>query len=598
MPCRPHRGAAAHKTTHPSQERKASGFRRVRSAKYLLLAALILSIGSSCHKSDTPASGSLSHSENPSVGSDFWLSKAPVITGHAVKLSDLSESEIHFGVAPKRGPGVTYQDGIILMEHGDKAIRSFASDGMSWTFDANAPQVNDIQVGKVLFATDRCAGKVLAVQRNGDGVTAVLGPVQLNELVKEGNFAYDQPLDLNNAIAVVAPDYPAALGSKALQQEIHAPSTTSRNDARDSYQRSVSYYVVSNDGKWTPMRTVTADGGPRLQNAAYRPDVPSVTPVAFQSPVPGAVSSAIASGQSGAAAPVPVPAPQLKQLTFNNLQAYPCALSCGGIGAKVYQEKDGVKVWASIVFHLNSPHIVFHASVSGNGVNANLQLFGGAGVTITVDAATGNDFASIQGNIKELGIIPAEINVPIGGLFVPLTAKLSQALDISSGFSAKNSVLHGEGSLDLDGSIEAWYTAGSGWRIDKPTATLKNNLAGLISGESVGINSFVFAFSQRLMVGVGTLGFAAGPYVDLLTTLTTLKQSSTTWVDCRQATFAMSLGAGIGYSMPKIVATVINAVLGLFGAKPIPPWGSIVSLPNRIDIVNRRDMIPASCAGG
>ena len=102
---------------------------------------------------------------------------------------------------------------------------------VSWTFDANAPQVNEIQVGKVLFATDRCAGKVLAVQHNGNSVSVVLGPVQLNELVKEGNFAYDQPLDLNNAIAVVAPDYPGAVGSKALQQEIQKPSTTSRNTA-------------------------------------------------------------------------------------------------------------------------------------------------------------------------------------------------------------------------------------------------------------------------------------------------------------------------------------------------------------------------------
>ncbi len=56
-------------------------------------------------------------------------SNAPVLVGHAVKLSDLSETEIRFGIAPKRGPGVTYQDGIILMEEGDKAIQSFASNG-------------------------------------------------------------------------------------------------------------------------------------------------------------------------------------------------------------------------------------------------------------------------------------------------------------------------------------------------------------------------------------------------------------------------------------------------------------------------------------
>ncbi len=94
----------------------------------------------------------------------------------------------------------------------------------------------------------RCVGKVLAVQRNGDSVTVVLGPAQLNELVKEGNFTSDQPLDLNNAIAVVAPDYPGALGSKAMQDAMQKPSQTSRNVAPHSFQRSVSYYVVSDRG--------------------------------------------------------------------------------------------------------------------------------------------------------------------------------------------------------------------------------------------------------------------------------------------------------------------------------------------------------------
>ena len=484
---------------------------------------------------------------------------------------------------------MTYQDNIILMEHGDKAIQSFASDGISWTLNANAPQVNEIEVGKVLFATDRCAGKVLAVQHNGSSVSVVLGPVQLNELVKQGNFAYDQPFDLNNAIAVVAPDYPGAVGSKALQQEIQKPSTTSRNDgsrtATSVPSATTSSPTTASGRRCAPLLQVIRDA---CVNAVYHPRPASLMPAAFQSQVPGL---------GGTAAPVPVPLPQLKQLDFNNLQAYPCAIDCGGIGAKVYQEKDGVKVWASIVFHLNKPHLVFGASVGNGGVSANVQLFGGAGVTVTIDAATGSDFANIQGNIKELGLIPAEINVPLGGLFVPLTAKLSQALDITSGFSAKTSVLHGEGSLDLDGEISASYSTGRGWDIPKPTATVKNNLAGMISGVSMGINSFIFAFNQRLMVGVGALGFAAGPYVDLLTTLTVLKQSSATSFDCRQATFAVSLGAGIGYSMPKVVASVINAVLGLFGAKPIPPWGSIVALPKRVELVGRRDSEPAYCAG-
>ena len=117
---------------------KAPGLRRAYLRRSLVFVVLMVAFGGACRKSNTAENSPLSQS-GASVDKDFWLSKAPVITGHAVKLSDLSESEIHFGIAPKRGPGVTYQDGIVLMEHGDQAIRSFASDGMSWTFDANAP---------------------------------------------------------------------------------------------------------------------------------------------------------------------------------------------------------------------------------------------------------------------------------------------------------------------------------------------------------------------------------------------------------------------------------------------------------------------------
>ncbi len=547
----------------------------------LVLSVLLFAGG--CHKETETA--------DPKSWKGFSGSTAPVQVGHTIKPREMSESELRFGIAPKRGAGVTYQDNIILMEHGDKAITSFASDGMSWTFDANAPQVSDIQEGKILFATGRCAGKVLAVQKSGNKVSVILGPVQLNELVKEGNFAYDQPLDLNNATAVVAPDYPGALNSQALQQEIAKPSNTSYRLKPHSFRRELRYFVVSDDGRWTPMRTVSP-ARPRLLYADYHSRRASLVPAAFQVPIPGA------GNVPPVPSPVPVPVPQIPPLNFNGLQASPCAVNCGGIGLKLYQEKDGVKVWLSIVFHLNHPHIVFNASVRKDGsVNAVVQLFGGAGVTVTFDAVTGDDFKEIKANIKEIGLIPAEINVPIGGLFVPLTAKLSQSIDITTGFSAKTSRLHAEGKIDLDGEISASYAGGKGWDITKPEAKVTNNLAGLVSGVSVGINSFVFAFDQRLMVGVGALGFAAGPYVDLLTYLTALKQSSTTWVDCRQATFGISLGAGIGYSMPKVVASVINAVLSLFHAKPIPSTGSIVALPKRAELISRRDQIPDGCAG-
>ena len=179
--------------------------------------------------------------------------------------------------------------------------------------------------------------------------------------------------------------------------------------------------------------------------------------------------------------------------------------------------------------------------------------------------------------------------------------KLSQSIDIHSGFSAKTSYLKGEGGVNMSGSIMADYNGG--WEISPPEAKLTGNLAGLVTGVSVGINSMEFAVSQRLLVGLGTLGFATGPYVDLISSITALKQASiaTTLISgipvCGQGTLNISLGAGLGYSMPRVVAKILNTFLGIFGAKPIPATGSIIALPKRKPLIDERDELPAGCSG-
>jgi hypothetical protein len=562
----------------------------------LLLALALLFVGYRWKQS----AGESGATKGSATWAGFAGSTAPVMVGHPLKPSELTNSELQFGVAPKRGPGVTYQDGIILMEHGDKAIRSFASDGLSWTFDANAPQIADFEVGKTIFATGRCVGKILALQRNGDKVSVILGPAQLPELIKEGNFAYDQPLDLNSLTAVATPDSPGALNSDALNNQA---SRSSSLVAPPRFHRRVEYFTVSSTGKWMPMRTVRRARAPRLRDASFHPGAGSLEAMGLQS-VPSFPSSAPTSPLPPGSLPTPpglgnppfAPpvTPKLPQLQFNGLQAYPCATDCGGIGLKLYQEKDGVKVWISVIFHLIHPHIQFNASISRSGnVNANVMFDGGAGVTVSFDAAAEKEF---KGNIHEIGLIPLEINVPIGGFLVPLNVKLSQSLDLESAFSAKTSTLHGEGDVSLEGRIAAGIIDNH-WSIDRPTATLKQNLAGMVSGVSVGINSLVLGVDQRLMVGVGVQLLSVGPYVDLYTSFTATDQSSIVLRPCTQGTLNMQLGAGIGYSMPKVVASVINAILSLFGAKPIPATGSLVNLPKRVVLIDHKDQIPSGCAG-
>jgi hypothetical protein len=222
---------------------------------------------------------------------------------------------------------------------------------------------------------------------------------------------------------------------------------------------------------------------------------------------------------------------------------------------------------------------------------------GAGGVTVTLDAGSKPEF---QANIHEIGLIPIDITVPIG-IIVPLSINLSQSINLESAFSAKTSTLHGSGGIDLKGEILAEYN--KGWHISAPTAEVKQNLAGMVSGISVGINSMVFAVNQRLLVGVGAFGFATGPYVSLTSSITSLKGSSiaTTILSrtpiCTQGTFEMTLGAGIGYSMPRVVAAVINTILGWFGAKPIKSTGSIIALPPGKPLIQHRDEIPNGCSG-
>ena len=81
------------------------------------------------------------------------------------------------------------------MEHGDKAIRSWSPNGIEWTLDGGDPQVRSLQEDQILFATSRCVGRVLKLTRAGNDVTVILGPVQLTDLIKAGNLAYEAPLE-------------------------------------------------------------------------------------------------------------------------------------------------------------------------------------------------------------------------------------------------------------------------------------------------------------------------------------------------------------------------------------------------------------------
>ena len=159
---------------------------------------------------ETTAAPSASDPAGPPPDSLPPAAIAAAIKTQAAAFATLTPNEKKWGVSPTRNDKVTYADGVIIMEHGADAIRGMASNGMSWTIDANAPHANEIKVDRILFATGRVVGRVLAVERKGPNLSVTLGPVEITEVITEANLVSDQQLDPSLMLTYTAPDYPGA----------------------------------------------------------------------------------------------------------------------------------------------------------------------------------------------------------------------------------------------------------------------------------------------------------------------------------------------------------------------------------------------------
>lgn len=315
-------------------------------------------------------------------------------------------------------------------------------------------------------------------------------------------------------------------------------------------------------------------------------------PTSGQSPLPGNLAGA---GLPDPANMPPAPNPSIGDLPnvdITGLNVSPCLKGCGGIGVKLGYDKNGIKVNAWVAFHLNNPSLHFNLDVSGGGIRtAAIELSGAAGFSYHFETGTNQQF---NGNINQLGMCPVDLSIPVGGFGVPISIHLIQSLTLKTGFSARTSILSENGDYTARGSVEVGYIDGT-WGGGTPILSMNKNLANGVSGISVGINSLVFGIRQEVLVGIGMFGFATGPYAAVSTSFTALKQASEAMVDCRQATFTMSLAAGVGYSLPKPLVSVFNFFLRALKAKEMQSSGSFAEM-KPMEFVNMVNQIPSGCA--
>ncbi len=177
----------------------------IKIVSLAVIAALLTAVA--CKKPDSAAPAAPAA---PPGGATAPASAGATPSAIPASLAKLTPNELKWGISPTRNDKVTYQPGVIIMEHGSDAVRAMATNGMTWTIDANAPGADQIKVDKILFATGRVMGRVLAVEHAPTGLAVTLGPVEITDVIKDCDITSDQPIDIGSAVVYTAPDYPGA----------------------------------------------------------------------------------------------------------------------------------------------------------------------------------------------------------------------------------------------------------------------------------------------------------------------------------------------------------------------------------------------------
>lgn len=606
-------------TSSVPRSRRVALARRAGRHQWRGLLAFLMLLGA-CKHTPAPSSGQPKQSastssiakESAGFTQDLFdpklHSEATVV--YPIDPHTLSASQVKFGIAPRRDPSVDYQPGIILMENGDKAIKSVATDGMTWTFDANAPQVSDFQVGKVVFATSRAVGRVMSLNRQGDSVSVILGPIQLTDVILNGSFEMNQAVDLNNMISYVAPDYPEPPDTSA-QPNTSFNGHTSPNHLDESMILS----RPSHDGKWIPASMVRTYGdGHRVSylkegrfwsaNASYpnrmangqagigfgQARLMRTSGQAFQMPgAPGV------NGVHPLNIPIQpmTPPPTLGQAPVVDLQgmkAIPLAGSDGGVGVEYDYNKNGLQLRSSGYMTIRNSGIQFFLHIKNGIQDCGVRINGNVGIKLHLNASSSQAFSA---NMHKKIWLPVDLSIPLGGP-VPLSLTFNSAFTIDTAFSAKTSILNAEGEYSFGAGIEAGYWA-KAWRLNVPThATAITDLGNSTEGISVGINSAVMGFDVRTMIGIGAFGFSTGVYAGLRFAGTVLRAPDIAF-PCRQGTIQAFIDTGVGYSLPGWATDAINVFIAPFTSKRIDRAGSFLKGPSQglFQIVTQ---VPAGCA--
>lgn len=467
--------------------------------------------------------------EGESAESFFDPRKYPdAAQGTFVDPQKLTATERKFGMAPKRDARVTYQDGVLLMEHGDEAIREAKTDGMTFSFDANAEHVAEFAEGKIVFATGRVVGRVGQLTRDGDTVTVKLAPVQITEIVKNGSFMIHSDFSPKDLIIYTAPDFPNTNDVAAKQQS-------------DNFDREF--------------------GEPRYLRAGF---------LQTQLALPSGLGKDLSITRPWMPDTSNMP---VVNIPSSGLKVAPAIGSDGGIGINFSYVKTGIIFNGYGQMVLPAPHVDFLLVIDSSGIKTfGIEITGSISLRMSIEATSDLDQYL---NVNSTTVSPIDISLPCPVAGLPLALSFHTSFNLHTNFAAKRSSLMSSGSWGLNGRLFAGYKGGQKSH-DTPDAQATSRLVSNVSGLSVGINTIGGAVNVRPMIGLGGFGFMTGVFLGVSFTADIAKQASQVMVDCHVASGSASVDSGVGYQLPGPIVAFVNTILKLFSTYQMAKDGVLI----------------------
>jgi hypothetical protein len=456
----------------------------------------------------------------------------------------LTGNELKYGASPAPGGGIVLQPGVVTIGGGADSIVSAGGDGLNWTIKASAPGADQLAVGKIMMATSYATGRVLALTRDGGAVRVLLGPIELTDLIKDADIGTGTAVPLTGGLAVSTPTLP-----------VFDASTATGSAGHKFLGPRHSFFSVNPAGGTAAVPTPVAPTVPSLPNL---PSIPTAVPTEASVP-PQNVN-------------LPTPsytAPTVQVGPFA-LQAYTANASAG---VHLGYSSGAGRLQATLELGLDKPQFAFHLGITnGHLLDASLNLAAGGYIRYAFSAATTNS----SGDFKiPTMVVPVALTFPLGPLPVPLTLSFTQSFDVSMQLAGE-AALTGSGSYKLNGRIGFGFHNGS-LGLDALTGSTQKPVTRSVTSLSVGINAIKFGYGVKAGVGIGIPMLSAGVWYQIASQLEVVADGGPTPLSlkagCVKAALEITGNYGVGYTIPAVVAHVINLFLSLLNVKPISASG-------------------------